>query len=293
MSRIRNEICFFILLLSLAALSCNRTENSSKDDLKNYISQFIGKELVLPADSSCHLFDKNYGIENLNADYAIVSYIDAEGCTPCHLKLPYWKELNNNLDTISDVYVTTLLVIKPDTLDKVTSFLEEAAYDYPVIVDTVGKWTLRNELPEINTLRTFLIDKAGKILALGNPVENEDISNIYMRIITGSKEGLSVESTLKITNNKTDLGTITPDAVRELEFLIRNNGEDSARIQSVMTPCECVSAVATDIAPKASGIVKVTFNASLTSGAFHYPIVVRYQDISSPIILHLYGMVSL
>ena len=282
-----------VILLGLVICCCESVESDRHKRIRDYVAKFIGQELVLPSDTSCHLFGKSYGVNTLNTDYLIVSYIDTDGCTPCHLRLPYWKELNYRLDTLSDIYATTLLVIRPDTLDKVIDFLSRADYDYPIIVDTAGIWTNRNDLPEEKSLHCFLIDKEGKIIALGNPVENESIKRVYMNIITGEESRQPSESPLTINKNKTDLGTIPPRASRKLEFLVRNSGEDTIRVESITTPCECLSVTVTDINPYSTGIITVEFDSSLTKGAFHYPIVVRYEGVLSPLILHLYGMVSL
>lgn len=286
----------FVLILIIFTLTisgCHQGKTSAEDPLKSLLAEYIGETLALPADSSCNLLDRSYGLDFLDADYFIVSYIDTDGCTPCHLHLPYWKELSERLDTLSGVYATSVLIIRPDTLEKVTDFIRNANYDYPVIIDTLGLFSEMNRLPELQTLHTLLIDNNHTILGLGNPIDNRAIDKVYMQIISGKKFEEDQNSPLTIDNNIVDIGTVPPGAEREFEFLVKNQSNDTVTVSNVMTPCDCINASATDIMPSSMGSIKISFRASGANGAFHHPIVVRYNDLTVPIIIHLYGMVSL
>lgn len=269
---------------------CSR-HSPADSKLKTILSEYIGQELQLPPDSVCNLFDFGYGISTLGVDYLIVSYIKSDGCTPCHLHLPYWKELNTRLDTLSEAVATSVLFIEPDTLDKVADFIRKANYDYPVVIDTTGRFTTMNPLPEPDFLRTFLIDRNGKILALGNPTENEGIRRHIMSIVTGHDED-ETPSPLTVNNNKTDIGTVPHSCRREFEFYVNNASTDTVKVNNILTPCECITAKADSILPGGSGAVRIRFDASMTDGAFHHPVVVRYRGISQPVILHIYGYVN-
>ncbi len=254
------------------------------------LADYIGHTLILPGDSVCSLFDRSYGIAALDADYLVVSYIKSEGCTPCHLHLPYWKAFGSLLDTLSSAIAVPVLVIEPDTLEKVAGFLRTANYDYPVVIDTLGTFSALNRLPEQDFLRTFLIDRNGNILALGNPVEHDKVARHFMTLITGYDKD-ETPSPLSVGKNKIDIGTVSQSFVREFEFLVDNSSGDTIRVESVMVPCECVVAEADSILPAGSGAVRVTFDASATDGAFHHPVAVRYRNVDSPIIFHIYGYV--
>lgn len=280
------------LIFTLVATGCNKGKDHTNERLKNVLSEYMEQELMLPGDSICSLFNRSYGVDFLNADYLIVSYIDTKGCTPCRLHLPYWKELSDRLDTLSNAYATTLLIIRPDTLENVTEFIRNANYNYPVIIDTLGQFSEMNRLPDLQFLRTFLIDNRHAIKGLGNPIENRAIDRIYMKIISGGKFETIDKSPLVIENNTVDMGTIPPGANREFTFLVKNQSNDTITLSNVMTPCDCINAIASDIMPASKGTITISFQASETNEVFHHPIVVRYNDVTEPIIIHLYGMVS-
>ncbi|MCM1111008.1 MAG: DUF1573 domain-containing protein [Clostridium sp.] len=287
-----NTVLLVTFIVTLLTTGCQQRNSSSNDKLRQLLAEYIGQRLELPADSACNLFDRGYGIDYLDADYLVVSYIDTEGCTPCHLHLPYWKDLTDRLDTISDAYATSLLIIRPDTLEKVSEFIHRANYPYPVIIDTLGLFSGMNRMPEISALHTFLIDKNSMILALGNPIENSAVERIFMQRITGSKNDSSETSPLSIANNTVDVGTVRSGAERNFEFLVRNSGSDTITVSRIMTPCDCIDASAGNILPGAVGSIKVSFRASDANGIFHHLVVVRYNGTDQPVIIHIYGMVS-
>ncbi len=281
-----------LTIITLTATGCHQGNSSVNEDFRGLLAEYMGQRLVLPSDSLCSLLDRSYGLDFIDADFLIVSYIDTDGCTPCHLHLPYWKALNERLDTLSTVYATSVLIIRPDTLDKVIDFISQANYDYPVIIDTLGRFTEMNRMPDIPTLHTYLVDNNHIIRGLGNPTVNNAIDRIYMQIITGRDDNAEEKSPLKLDNNVVDIGTVPPGAEREFEFIVKNLSNDTIQVSSIMTPCDCIEATATDIMPAANGTIRISFHPLSSTGVFHHPIVVRYDNISQPIIIHLYGMVS-
>ena len=55
---------------------------------------------------------------------------------------------------------------------------------YPVIYDYNGLLNKKNQFPTYPyPLHTFLLDRNNKVLAIGNPINNESIRNIFDKII--------------------------------------------------------------------------------------------------------------
>ena len=264
--------------------------DSRNSELHATLYKYIGQKLKLPPESVCHFLDKEYGFTTLDADYLIVSYVKSQGCTPCHLHLPYWKGLNSIMDTLSNSLVESVLIIEPDTIDKVIDFIRTANYDYHVVIDSIGKFSNLNILPKQSFLQTFLVDRYGKILGLGNPVEEEAVAKYYLSVITGNKEP-AYSTPLRLEKNKVDIGIVPHGYKNEFTFVIENTSTDTVTIDKIINACECIKTQAENIPPKGSATVKISFDASLTDGAFHQPIIVRYKEIKSPLIFHIYGYV--
>lgn len=282
----------WILSLLLFSLGCSHGNTHKDSAATDLVKQYYGTKLDLPHDSICNIYGREYGIGALNADYLIVNYVEAKDCTKCHLKLPYWKEINRALDTISNARALAILIIKPDTLDKITDFLDNVNYDYPIVLDSVGKYTALANLNENSVIRTFLIDSLSSIVGIGNPVFNEKVWNLYLSQITGVNETDNTTPVL-IKNNKKDLGTISRKGHFELDFLVTNTLDESIDPIQIETGCDCISAICDKIAPHTSGTIHIDYNVENAElGAFHHPIIVRYRNIQRPIIIHLYGYVE-
>lgn len=279
-------------IVSLGMLCSCRHQDESLDKLQSLLAEYIGKELKLPSDSAAFLFGRGYGVDALNSDYLIVSYLRPEDCTACHLKLPYWKAIGERLDTISRATATTLLIIIPDTLQKVTDFLKNAHYDYPIIIDTLGRFTAMNRLPEADFLHTMLIDANRKIIGLGNPVYDGDLEQWYISKIAGINQRDANDNSISIGSTTKDLGIIKQGSNHSLEFLIKNNTDSIIRLSEASTACDCVDISATDLQPLSNNVVAIDFNPTDDEGAFHKTIVLRYSGIARPVIIHLYGYVE-
>lgn len=281
-----------VCIFSIGILCGCKQKDASHDKLRSLLAEYIGNEWQLPADTAAFLFGREYGIDALNSDYIIVSYIGAEDCTACHLKLPFWKAIGERLDTITRASATTLLIINPDTLDKVVDFLTNANYDYPVIIDTLGRFTALNQLPEQDLLHTLLLDVNHKVIGLGNPVYDGNLEQWYISKIAGINQREAEDNRIAVGNTTIDLGTIKRGSSHQMEFLVKNNTDSAINLVEASSACDCVAVSATNLQPNSNNSILIDFNPTDDEGAFHKTVVVRYADISRPIVFHLYGYVE-
>ncbi len=61
-----------VALMMTGAVSCTRDRGNAQ--LREFLAGQMGREMHLPDDSACHLFDRGYGLTTLGGDYLIVSY---------------------------------------------------------------------------------------------------------------------------------------------------------------------------------------------------------------------------
>lgn len=62
-------------------------------------------------------------------------------------------------------------------------FLEKENFEYPVCIDLKGKLDIISELPQGVQYQTFLLNKENKIIAVGNPVVNSTVKQLYQSIM--------------------------------------------------------------------------------------------------------------
>lgn len=58
-------------------------------------------------------------------------------------------------------------------------------FTYPVCVDTLDSFNKLNHFPDDVRFQTFLLNKENKVVAVGNPIHNPNIRDLFLNIISG------------------------------------------------------------------------------------------------------------
>ena len=202
-------------------------QNKNKEEAISSVKEWMGKEILFPQNSIFTIRGKDTIDFNLNkSEYKIVSYIDTAGCTSCRLKLAEWQRFMNEVDSITSSHTPFVFYLYPkNTKDLLIEFRREA-FDYPVCLDETDEFNRLNQLAKSNTLRTFLLDKENKIVAIGNPIENPNIKKFYLKTLTGKETESSQPFTqVDISTKEMDFGTFSKDEEQKDEILFRNIGD--------------------------------------------------------------------
>lgn len=193
----------------------------------------------------------SYGIDSVvtsygrvKSPYTIFSYADSMGCISCNLQLPKWKELIEELDSIYPNKVTCLFTFHPKDKKELVKLLKRVNFDYLVYIDETGTLDKLNNFINDDIFRTFLLDKDNRVVAIGNPVHNPKIKELYLNIIRGE----NTMSTLKklqtnITLDKTfvNMGNFKWEQEQLAEFILTNSGDELLVIDDIITSCGCTT----------------------------------------------------
>lgn len=163
-----NKLTFTSLLILMMLFACTR--NTEKEAI---VRDLLTKEFDFCNKSDCD-----------SADYIAVTYVDSIGCVKCKLKLSEWKNFKEQL--ISTGKSVKIVFIANSSVMKDLSLLFKGADFYPdrVISDVGNQIQLQNNIPNDFMLQTFLLDKASKIILVGNPIHNPKIRDLYFEYIT-------------------------------------------------------------------------------------------------------------
>ena len=129
---------------------------------------------------------------------------------------------------------------------EIISLIENSGYKSPVCIDAEDSLNKLNHFPSDMAFRTFLLDKDNKVLAIGNPVLNPKVKDLYLRIIRGespqapSDAGTPV-TTVSVSSAEADLGTFPWQEPRTCTFTLRNTGDRPLVIHDVTTSCGCLT----------------------------------------------------
>jgi Protein of unknown function (DUF1573). len=164
-----------------------------------------------------------------------------------------------------------------------------------VCIDEEDRVNKLNNFPKEMAFQTFLLDNDNKVIAMGNPILNPQIKELYLRIIGGKVMRSENESKLintKVHIEKTfiSLGEFDWKKEREVTFILQNAGNTPLVIQEVNTSCGCTS-VSYSEKPIDVGHrlrLQVTYKAE-HPGYFDKAITVYCNVIQSPIKLRING----
>lgn len=78
--------------------------------------------------------------------------------------------------------------------------LKSSSFSFPVCIDEEDRVNKLNNFPKEMAFQTFLLDNDNKVIAMGNPILNPQIKELYLRIIGGKV--MRSENESKLINTK-------------------------------------------------------------------------------------------
>lgn len=128
--------------------------------------------------------------EGKEMPFRLVAYTDSNRCTSCVLNgLSEWNALLN-LERERKVRLVFILHPRKEELEKAIHSYYHSGLEHPVWIDTCGIFLNDNpHIPDGSMFHTFLLDKDGNIVLVGNPLTNNRIREIFDSLTTD--EGIS------------------------------------------------------------------------------------------------------
>ena len=268
-------------------------QESREEAMLRLVNEWNGKEIKFPSRSVFTIQGKDtVEVEFGNADYKVVMYIDSVGCTSCKLQLPRWKQLVSEVDSLTGGSVPFLFYFHPKDMKELRYYTRRDKFTYPVCFDEKDELNRLNRFPSDMTFQTFLLDKDNKVVAMGNPVLNPKIKDLYLGIIKGEKETGQATNATSVSVNQTvlDLGSFPQSEKQEKNFVLTNTGKGLLVIQDIVTSCGCTKVEYSKEPVRSGGIleVKVTYEAEQAEH-FNKTITVYCNTKDSPLRLTVKG----
>ena len=279
----------YLIIIALAILLVSSCKKSARDVYAEAVEEWIGKEILFP-DSMMTVTGEM--IAPPTADFTIVSYYDSTGCTGCRMKLPFWKEFMNKVDSVrGNKSVTVLMIAAADKQTELKHLVRFNHFPGKMISDPEDKINRLNQFPTSTALQTFLIDQDHKVIALGKPVTGTNLSKMYISLIDGEdrdSQQLSYEEEIHEFN----FGRITPGEKVVHTFRLHNSSADTLKVREVITSCECTEASvsSTVILPDSDYELKAHFRDTL-QGEFFRTISIIFENKKPDIQFELSGVI--
>ena len=268
-------------------------EESREEAMLRLVNEWNGKEIKFPSRSVFTIQGKDtVDFEFGNADYKVVTYIDSVGCTSCKLQLPRWKKLVAEVDSLTDGRVPFLFYFHPKDMKELRYLTRRDDFTYPVCFDEKDELNRLNQFPTDMTFQTFLLDKDNKVVAMGNPVLNPKIKDLYLGVIKGEKETGQVVNSTSMSVNQTvlDFGSFPQSEKQEKSFVLTNIGGGLLVIQDIITSCGCIKVEYSKepVRPGGTLDVKVIYEAEQAEH-FNKTVTVYCNTKDSPLRLAVKG----
>lgn len=282
---------FLYIIMLVCLLGCKRV--NTYGEVAQLAKEWNGKEIVFPDSLEFTLFGKDFVCDTIPlSEYKIVTYIDSLGCASCKLRLPSWMELIQQLDAM-DRKVPVLFYLHPLDSRSLKAVLRRDNFNYPVCMDTDDQLNRINHFPSTIDFQTFLLDKDNKVVAIGNPVHNPKIKELYLNILNPGKEKNKDRNTqVTVASTTINLGTFEQQQ-RDTTIYLKNVGDERLVVLDMVASCGCtvVEYDKRPVSPGDSLALRVVYSAD-KKGYFNKTINLHCNIASSPIVFRLTGVVQ-
>lgn len=277
---------FLLLAVSISLCSCK----GERVDHAEVISEWIGREIVLPDGLVYRIQDDTVGLNLNRQDFKIVSYIDSSGCTSCRMKLSRWSEVIDELKSIADTDVEVITIVNTDDPQEIISQLHRDNYLSPVALDPDNVFDSINALPPSADHHCFLLDADNRVIAIGNPAYNPKIKDLFIRYIIGDQEVARADLVKRRLSR--NLGVLRPGDKATKVFYVTGHDSTGCTLQDIVPSCDCVEATTEVLPEMQSHRITVTFTADSVRGSFCRYVDVFFNEKETPERLTVYGYIK-
>lgn len=157
----------------------------AKSKLKRELKNFIGQEIIIPANLPLTLGGMDTvmtGFSNVPAKLVVL--YDSVGCSSCEISRMYqWDDVTAFSKGTRNKFNVIFIFSPKQTrsgIHEVKTSLRASQFNYPVYVDTVGAFISANKnIPADRRFHTFLLGKDNKVVAAGSPQMNFAMWELY------------------------------------------------------------------------------------------------------------------
>jgi len=268
-------------------------QESKEEAMLRLVGEWNGKEIKFPSHSTFTVQGKDtVEFTFSDADYKVLTYIDSVGCASCKLQLPRWKEWVYEVDSLTGGQVPFLFYFHPKDMKELRYLTRRDSFSYPVCFDEKDELNQLNRFPSDMTFQTFLLDRNNRVVAIGNPIHNPKVKDLYLDLMTGKETSKPTGTITTVVVNQTtiDFGSFPKSEKQERSFVLTNTGNQVLVIQDVTTSCGCtkVEYSKEPVRPGTSLELKVIYEAEQAEH-FNKAITVYCNAGNSPLRLTIKG----
>ena len=275
-----------VLLLMLCLLAA--CQESDKERLTRLVQEWDGKEISFPVQAVFTVQGRDtVDFRWQAAPYRIVTYVDSIGCTSCKLQLPKWKQLIAETDSLfGKEKLSYVFFFHPKDARELTYLTRRDAFTYPVCFDREDAFNRVNRFPSEMALQTFLLDKDNRVVAIGNPVHNPQVKELYLNVIGGKRSATTgtKQTSVSLSERDVQFGSFLMSERQERKVTLKNTGDAPLVIHGVDTSCGCthVEYSQRPLRPGEETTLLIVYEAD-EAGHFHKTVDVYCNTADAPL----------
>lgn len=181
--KLLHEMLF--LFLSIICISCEH------HTVRQKIEAFISQPVAIDLDSmvSARMLNAQFPQRNISAEYIWVDYVDSLECTDCAIKkFAKWRELMNSECARRLDFLFILSPNRHHLKSVLVKLQTDTLLNNYIYVDTCNVFIRQNShIPKERYLHTFLLDRQGKVILVGNPNANIRVDSLFHGIMNKQK----------------------------------------------------------------------------------------------------------
>jgi hypothetical protein len=172
-----------LLFVTLLLVSCKSYR------LAKQIKSLMGQEIVMPQDMRLtpSEADDSLMIDIQGKSAHLIVYVDSVECSSCKVgNLPQYSDIVNFCEQLNGK-CEPVFIFSPreQDVEKLRYRIDISEIDYNIVIDSTRSFPKANpHIPADNRLHTFLLDKNGKVVLVGDPSHNPELWELYKKTIT-------------------------------------------------------------------------------------------------------------
>ncbi len=233
-----------ILLMVCCLLFATCKKDERKSEAEKIVSEWSGKKIEFFPDLQCIYLDKDTVCPPIEMDkFKILVYTDSSGCTSCKLKMYEWNRIFNESDSLFPGKLSFLFVFQPKDITELRFLMKRDNLRQRVFIDKESRFRQINDIPSQHEYQAFLLDENNNVAAIGNPVSNPGIWNLYKQIISGKEKDQATGepnlTSVEADRLEIEIPGLTTNETKEVDFVLKNTGNNPLIIQTVNASCGC------------------------------------------------------
>ncbi len=191
MKIVKYRVIFICVCCAIVIFVLMQILNLRLDDKKRLVELLSSETITVPYDKFIHLKpEENSQHKITNPKFHLIVYYDSTVCASCVLKTI--NEWNGSLDK-ARCYSTNIVFIfsvknEDVAINDVNRYYKCSGFCQDIYLDSCEAFVNSNKaIPESPLYHTFVINKEGKVLMVGNPFQNEKMEELFKKVMAKEK----------------------------------------------------------------------------------------------------------